>query len=180
MASIEDRWRGKCFARRTDAEQFRALKERARVKADILAADSDGIDPAGYYVYLLWAVRDDDAPVYVGSTGNILQRLGAHLGDYAKRAGIGWITLIRCTSERAMEDREAALIRRYRPRWNRDIPLEDGRHLRSPGAARFRALQEEHEADIAWQQLKAAIGRAARKNRGSHGPGAALGSERVS
>jgi GIY-YIG catalytic domain len=117
------RERSKSFDRKVDAETFHALKQRARIRADLLTADSDGIDPGGYYVYLLWEVRDDDKPVYVGSSGNILGRLGAHLADSRKRPQIGWITLIRCTSERAMLDRENVLIRRYRPGGTRRSPL---------------------------------------------------------
>jgi hypothetical protein len=116
--------RYKSFARRVDAEQFLAMKEKLRVRAELLAADGDGIDPAGFYVYLLWAVQGDDAPVYVGRSGNILARLGTHLGDAGKRPGIGWVTLIRCTSELAMVRREAELIRKYRPSWNRHVPAE--------------------------------------------------------
>lgn len=116
--------RARCFARRTDAEQFLAMKEKLRVRAELLSSDGDGIDPAGFYVYLLWAAQADDEPVYVGKSANILARLGDHLGDAGKRAGIGWVTLIRCTSEAAMVRREAELIRKYLPAWNKRIPTE--------------------------------------------------------
>jgi hypothetical protein len=53
------------------------MKEKLRIRTELLASDGDGIDPCGWYVYLLWVVRDDDKPVYVGSSGNILARLGA-------------------------------------------------------------------------------------------------------
>lgn len=112
------------FRKKTDAEQFIAMKEKLRVRIELLASDGDGIDPGGYYVYLLWEVRDDEIPVYVGSSGNILARLGDHLGDSAKRSRVGWVTLVRCTSERAMLRREAELIRRYRPEWNKRIPAD--------------------------------------------------------
>ena len=39
--------RGKSFARKIDAEQFLAMKEKSRVRAELLAADGDGIDPSG-------------------------------------------------------------------------------------------------------------------------------------
>jgi hypothetical protein len=116
--------RAKCFARKIDGEQFLAMKEKLRVRAELLATDGDGIDPCGYYVYLLWEVRDADKPLYVGSSGSILARLGSHLGDGGKRSRVGWVTLIRCTSERAMQRREGELIRRYRPEWNKHIPPE--------------------------------------------------------
>jgi hypothetical protein len=119
--------RGKSFARKIDAEQFLAMKEKSRVRAELLAADGDGIGPSGFYVYLLWEVQGDATPVYVGSSGNILARLGAHLGDNGKRARVGWVTLIRCTSQQAMLRRETALIRRYRPVWNKHVPPEPTR-----------------------------------------------------
>ena len=169
----DNRERAKSFDRKVDAETFHALKERARIRADLLTADSDGIDPGGYYVYLLWEVQDDGKPVYVGSSGNILGRLGAHLSDTGKRPQIGWITLIRCTSERAMLDRENVLIRRYRPPWNKKITLENGRIVRNPEASESRnpeaseslVPQEELAAEKAWQQLKASVRRAAEKAR---------------
>lgn len=154
MAHVEDRWkrdgrrgtglrwraryagpdgreRSRSFARKADAEAFLAMQEKSRVRAELLTSDGDGIDPAGFYVYLLWGVRGDASPVYVGSSGNILARLGTHLGNVGKRAGVGWITLVRCTSREAMLRREAELIRRYRPAWNKQIPpvpvmAEDG------------------------------------------------------
>jgi GIY-YIG catalytic domain len=123
------RWTGtdgmehsKNFTRRVDADQYLIMREKAKVRTELLAADGDGIDPAGYYVYLLWEVQGDTVPVYVGSSGNILNRLGSHLGDNAKRAQVGWVTLIRCTSQQAMLRRETGLIRKYRPAWNRHIP----------------------------------------------------------
>jgi hypothetical protein len=114
--------RTKSFARRTDAEQYLVMQEKLRIRAEPLTTDGDGIDPAGYYVYLLWEVQGDAVPVYVGRSGNILHRLGAHLGDNGKRARVGWVTLVRCTSEAAMIRRERELIRKYRPEWNKHIP----------------------------------------------------------
>jgi hypothetical protein len=129
------RERSKSFDRRVDAEQFLAIREKARVRAELLASDGDGIDPAGYYVYLLWAIEGDAKPVYIGQSGNILARLGSHLGDPSKRAGVGWITLIRCTSQQAMMRREAELIRKYRPAWNRHVPGATAAGPAPPGPA---------------------------------------------
>jgi hypothetical protein len=120
------------FTRREDAESFLGIRELARVRAELTASESDGIDPAGWYVYLLWEVRQDHAPIYVGSSGNILGRLGAHLADGKKRARIGWVTLIRCTSEKAMLRREGELIRKYRPEWNQRIPAAQKSGRRMP------------------------------------------------
>lgn len=124
----------KTFAKRWDADQFLAVKEKARVRNEILAADGDGIDPVGWYVYLLWEVADDAVPLYVGCSGNILARLGAHLGNSDRRYRVGWVTLIRCTSQKAMLAREGALIRKYRPEWNKHVPREeDGSAAAAPG-----------------------------------------------
>ena len=82
------------------------------------------VDPTGHYVYLLWAVQGDDRPLYVGSSANLLSRLGAHLRNGAKREHIGWVTFYRCPSEQVMLRREGELIRKYRPPWNRRIPPE--------------------------------------------------------
>jgi len=69
---------------RTEREAKAGLAEAlARpVGRGVVLASIGGIDPTGYYVYLLWAVQDDDTPLYVGASGNILQRLGAHLTPY--------------------------------------------------------------------------------------------------
>ena len=156
----------KCFVRKVDAEQFLSVKERARIRAELLlAADGDGIDPSGYYVYLLWAVPEDAKPLYVGSSGNILSRLGSHLGSTAKRSQVGWVTLIRCTSEKAMLRREGELIRKYRPEWNKDIPLANGRRLRINGLDVAPPSGPELAEDEDWQRLKAEIRRATARAR---------------
>ena len=84
--------------------------------------EGGGIDPVGYYVYLLWESRGDGKPIYVGSSSSILVRLGRHLGDGPKRRRVGWITFIRCASKQAMTRRENALIRKYLPEWNKYVP----------------------------------------------------------
>jgi hypothetical protein len=62
------------------------MKEKLPVRAELLAADGDGMDPSGFCIYLLWEVQGDATPVYVGSSGNILARLGDHLDYKGKRA----------------------------------------------------------------------------------------------
>jgi GIY-YIG catalytic domain len=156
----------KSFARKIDAEQYLAVKEQARIRAELLlAADGDGIDPAGYYVYLLWAVPEDAKPLYVGSSGNILSRLGSHLGSTAKRSRVGWVTLIRCTSEKAMLRREGELIRKYRPEWNKEIPLANGKKLRVNGLDVAPPSGVELAEDESWQRLKAEVHRATARAR---------------
>jgi hypothetical protein len=144
--------RSKNFALRKDASQFLVLKDKELVSAELFATDSrgidGGIDPVGYYVYLLWETRGGGKPVYVGKSANILNRLGAHLGDSSKRSRIRWVTFIRCASEEAMRHREAQLIRKYRPEWNKSIPLEDGTVLLVDTPAR---------SDRQWQRLTGAV-----------------------
>lgn len=152
----------KCFARKTDAEQFLAIKEKARIRAELLASDGDGIDPNGFYVYLLWELEGDEAPVYVGASGNILSRLGTHLGGAAKRSRIGRITLIRCTSQKAMLRPEDELIRKYRPTWNKDIPLAEGGRERNGQAAAPGAAAD---PDREWHQLVRSVRQAGQRAR---------------
>jgi GIY-YIG catalytic domain len=164
-SDLSGRQRNKSFARRADAEQFLTLVQRRQVRSELLAADRDGFDPAGYYVYLLWEMPDDPAPLYVGKSGNILTRLGIHLSDADKRARIGWVSLVRCTSEQAMDRREAQLIRRYRPEWNRLIYLDDGRREYTGRPVR----QPDLDKDQDWQNLKDDIRRATVRARAKHG-----------
>jgi hypothetical protein len=102
-------------------EQSRA---RAKLRAEFMASDGDGLDPCGHYVYMLWRYQGAAKPLYVGSSANILRRLGEHLGDSAKRPEVGWVTFIWCASETAMLNREGVLIRELRPPWSRHIPAE--------------------------------------------------------
>jgi hypothetical protein len=120
------RQRSKGFAYREDAERF--LRE-------IPVFDTTEVNPSGYYVYLLWAARVDATPLYVGSSANILARLGTHMGDNRKRGRIGSVTFFRCSSEKEMLRVEDDLIRRHWPAWNIRARSEDGdRNLRNPGA----------------------------------------------
>jgi hypothetical protein len=109
-------------ARQTSRDQRRNPNTAATLWADILDDVSGGLDPVGFYVYLLWARKDDKVPLYVGCSANILGRLGQHLGDGTKKAQVGWVSIIRCNSRETMLAREAALIRKYMPAWNAKIP----------------------------------------------------------
>lgn len=81
------------------------------------ALQSQTIDPAGCYVYVLWGA-DREVPVYVGQSMNICQRIGAHMSDREKRALTRGIELIPCASADLMDSTELRLIREYRPLLN--------------------------------------------------------------
>jgi hypothetical protein len=111
---------------RAGAERWADAKEEAladaALRAELRTPAHDGIDPRGFYVYTLWRAEGDDIPLYVGSTTNLLSRLGNHLGDRSKRPEVGWVTFIWCASREVMEAHEGRLIRKYRPPWNIRIP----------------------------------------------------------
>lgn len=73
-------------------------------------------DPHGWFVYFLWG--DDERPLYIGRSSNVLARLGAHLSHPEKRPAVRGVSMRRCDTEQVMIDLEEALIRRYRPPWN--------------------------------------------------------------
>src|SRR6266568_2302771 len=84
-----------------------------------------GFDPNGYHVYLLWENRYDKAPVYVGSSGRVIGRLGDHVGSRRNKSPvfnstvpIAWITLRSCESRAEMLAVEEQLIQAYRPKFN--------------------------------------------------------------
>jgi len=77
----------------------------------------DGFNPHGYYVYCLWG-QDEEKPLYVGQSTNILSRLGSHLGDGRKRREVRRVSLIVCKGPRHMTTTEKRLIKHYQPEWN--------------------------------------------------------------
>lgn len=95
------------FAVRAHARHMTEARDLRRVQEDLVAVAAPltqtEFDPAGFYVYLFWTTPEDEEPLNVGSSGNILARLGSHVGSLSKRGHIGWITLIRCTSEASMQ-----------------------------------------------------------------------------
>jgi hypothetical protein len=68
----------------------------------------------GFFVYVLWAAGE---PVYVGSSRNVLCRLGSHLGS-EKRHIVDRVTVKEYPAERAMLEAELALIQFYSPPLN--------------------------------------------------------------
>jgi hypothetical protein len=117
-------------AKRSDRDERRHGRhspDTATLWAEAIDGAAGGFDPAsfaGFYVYLLWASKGDDVPLYVGSSANVLHRLGQHLANGAKKAQVSWISLIRCDSAPEMIARERALIRYHMPPWNEAIPSE--------------------------------------------------------
>lgn len=112
--------------RREAVERWASAKEEMiadmALRVELRAPDHDGIDPSGFYVYLLWRAEGDSTPLYVGSTTNLLSRLGHHMADRSKRPEVGWITFVWCVSREVMEAYEGKLIRKHRPPWNKHIP----------------------------------------------------------
>ena len=101
---------------------IRALQSAEEIAEDALTglnADSfeGGIDPHGFFVYLLWG-DDDHLPLYVGRSQSLFVRLGSHMGDAEKRSRVRKVTLIRCRTYSQMCKTELRLIRRYRPELN--------------------------------------------------------------
>jgi hypothetical protein len=95
-----------------------------RVEAVISDRAADGhlsvvpvgeIPTRGFCVYVLWA---DTTPLYVGSSQNVLARVGSHLGEAAKRRAVTRVTITRYETRGAMLDAERALIERYNPPLN--------------------------------------------------------------
>lgn len=68
----------------------------------------------GHFVYVLWA---DTEPIYVGSSSNVLARLGQHMSG-PKRPQVTRVTVKEYPSHWMMIEAELALIRRYRPPLN--------------------------------------------------------------
>jgi len=76
----------------------------------------EGFVPFGHFVYLLWG-PDEDRPLYIGQSINVLARLGKHVvASYAK--DIRRVTIMRCSAAKEMTDTEAYLIAKHRPLLN--------------------------------------------------------------
>jgi hypothetical protein len=121
------------YRERLVVEQRRQARAAARfARLESARFTEDGFDPRGWFVYLLWTGKDAECPLYVGKTGNMLARPGAHFGR-EWGAEVGWVTFVRCASERDALAAESVLITRYLPPWNvRGKPVLD---LREQDAA---------------------------------------------
>lgn len=92
-------------------------ERRSRLRHTVSSRIGDAFDPHGYYVYLLWG-DDDETPLYIGQSRNVLGRLGSHLQDREKRHLVRRVQLIQCSGVATMNRTEAALIREYLPPMN--------------------------------------------------------------
>lgn len=106
--------RNNAMVKAVDAAERRIERALGSISTASLA---EAFDPRGFFVYCLWG-ESDQVPLYVGQSGNILNRLGSHLGEARKRHKVTRITLLRCKNRGAMDRTEQSLIRRYQPPWN--------------------------------------------------------------
>ncbi len=114
QASSEAEKRWNAAEKATVAAETRIGAALAGVAASQLG---DAFDPRGHFVYCLWGV-DSRTPLYVGMSSNVLARLGAHLGDSAKRPLIRKVTLLRCKTEKQMKRTETRMIAQFQPPMN--------------------------------------------------------------
>jgi hypothetical protein len=113
---------GKTFQNKADAEACAAELYRGTDLPGILAApihDGESFDPAGFFVYLLWG-DDPQTPIYVGESGNVFARIGAHMRE--KSDAIRRVQLFRCETVDVMHDTEARLIKHFAPPLNSAPP----------------------------------------------------------
>lgn len=109
---------------RTAAEHHAVVRQRvhdreaAQLATLVNGITKEGLDPFGYYVYLLWPDKDAAKPVYVGQSRNLFSRLGSHMTDPAKRYKVYWVTIVRCKDEDSMNRVEEDLIRHHCPPLN--------------------------------------------------------------
>lgn len=110
--------------RRLDGERRRLTERRnAALKTWLEITSKKGFDPTGCHVYVLWG-DDDERPLYVGQSTNILSRLGSHLSDPKKRRAVRRVTVLPLAANK-MDAVEAELIALHRPVWNvRLVPTE--------------------------------------------------------
>lgn len=90
---------------------------KARLRHTVSSRIGDAFDPHGYYVYLLWG-DDDETPLYIGQSRNVLSRLGSHMTNKDRRYLVRSVQVIKCSGAATMNRTEAALIREYNPPLN--------------------------------------------------------------
>lgn len=108
-------------ASRRESAATKATERAARTIAvaleGLVIQGDDYLNPHGFYVYLLWEA-EGEVPIYVGKSTNILSRLGQHMTTHDRRHRTKRITVIRCKTDRQMDQTERRLIRHYRPELN--------------------------------------------------------------
>ncbi|MGH2690315.1 MAG: hypothetical protein ACRDKW_16135 [Actinomycetota bacterium] len=110
MVGLRDEYRAKL------PEPLRRRVLRAQL-GDRAEVEVDDLNPHGFYVYVLWPASDD-RPLYIGSSTNVLARVGTHVVNPERRPRITRITLIKCFSAADMSDTEGRLIQFYEPELN--------------------------------------------------------------
>lgn len=128
----------RCFS--APGDRLVAVLARAAdvIESQIPTAQLDrGVfDPSGWFVYVLWptplAGADGSRPLYVGSSRNVLARVGSHLSRVHKATVVGGLSLERCSTEWVMRCREYELIETLNPVWNLQGVVEAERHA-APG-----------------------------------------------
>lgn len=74
------------------------------------------LDIGGFFVYAL--LGDEDVPLYVGASSNVIGRVGTHLQAHPKRGSVRRVAVRQVTDSAAMYTLETKLIRQLRPIWN--------------------------------------------------------------
>lgn len=110
------------IAKKVDASlsKFGSRQERdrrTRLRHTVSSRIGDAFDQHGFYVYILWGA-DEDNPLYIGQSRNVLSRLGQHMADKEKRYLVRSVQLIKCSGRATMCRTEPALIREYSPPLN--------------------------------------------------------------
>lgn len=88
------------------------------VDAHLAAQPAVELPVRGFFVYVLWGGHDGQDVLYVGSSRNILNRLGSHLGSAEKRPLVTRVTVKEYPAEREMLEAEWMLIQHYSPPFN--------------------------------------------------------------
>lgn len=81
------------------------------------------IDASGWYVYCLHRPGDTTRPIYVGRTEHIMQRIGDHMHRYPQAL----FSVERCMTELHAHRREAELIEKWQPEYNKDGKIGERR-----------------------------------------------------
>lgn len=76
----------------------------------------DGLDPHGFFVYSIWA--QDDVPLYVGQSRNVLSRVGSHMGGRFKKVGVKRVRFNKFAHQYEMAEAERMLIKELQPKFN--------------------------------------------------------------
>lgn len=110
--------RRRLIVRRDRADVIKAMDQLRQSALDKVFESAVSLETHGHFVYCLWG-EDDETPLYVGRSTNVLSRVGSHLADATKKDVVRRVSLIPCETQHAMNLLEARLIRTHQPLWNR-------------------------------------------------------------